>query len=384
VEPSSRFGALEDSRFPVLWEVGDCVFCRRWYVEADGRQTSVLAVRLKHPTLASLNRLAHEYGLRDELDSAWAVRPLELVREAGRTLLLLEGTGGEPLERLLGAPMEIGRVLHLAVGIVGALGKVHQRGLVHKDLKPAIILVNGANAEVRLTGFGIASRLPRERQAPEPPETIAGTLAYMAPEQTGRMNRSIDARSDLYALGVTLYQMLTGSLPFSAADPMEWVHCHIARKPVSPRERLETIPAPVSAIVMTLLAKTAEERYQTAAGVDHDLRCCLSQWETQGRIDPFPLGERDIPDRLLIPEKLYGRQHEVETLLASFDRIVKSGAPELLLVSGYSGIGKSAVVNELHKAAAIRSKVKYCGGLTMSNVESRMSSMSGGTKEEPP
>jgi serine/threonine protein kinase len=384
VEPSSRFGPLEDSRFPVLWEVGDCVFCRRWYVEADGRQTSVLAVRLKHPTLASLNRLAHEYGLRDELDSAWAVRPLELVREAGRTLLLLEGTGGEPLERLLGAPMEIGRVLHLAVGIVGALGKVHQRGLVHKDLKPAIILVNGANAEVRLTGFGIASRLPRERQAPEPPETIAGTLAYMAPEQTGRMNRSIDARSDLYALGVTLYQMLTGSLPFSAADPMEWVHCHIARKPVSPRERLETIPAPVSAIVMTLLAKTAEERYQTAAGVDHDLRCCLSQWETQGRIDPFPLGERDIPDRLLIPEKLYGRQHEVETLLASFDRIVKSGAPELLLVSGYSGIGKSAVVNELHKAAAIRSKVKYCGGLTMSNVESRMSSMSGGTKEEPP
>jgi PAS domain S-box-containing protein len=352
VEPSSRFGALEDSRFQALWEVSDCVFCRRWYVEADGSQTSVLAVRptAEHPTLASLDRLAHEYGLRDELDSAWAARPLELVREGGRTLLLLEDAGGEPLERLLGAPMEVGRCLHLAIGIVRALVKAHQRGLVHKDLKPANILVNGANAEVRLTGFGIASRLPRERQAPEPPETITGTLAYMAPEQTGRMNRSIDARSDLYALGVTLYQMLTGSLPFSAADPMEWVHCHIARKPVPPRKRLETIPAPVSAIVMKLLAKTAEERYQTAAGVEHDLRCCLSQWETQGRIDPFPLGERDIPDRLLIPEKLYGRQREVETLLASFDRIVKSGAPELVLVSGYSGIGKSAVVNELHKA----------------------------------
>jgi PAS domain S-box-containing protein len=352
VEPSSRFGALENSRFQVLWEVGDCVFCRRWHVEADGRQTSVLAVRptAEHPTLASLDRLAHEYGLRDELDSAWAVRPLELVREGGRTLLLLEDAGGEPLERLLGAPMEVGRFLHLAIGIVRALGKAHQRGLVHKDLKPANILVNGANAEVRLTGFGIASRLPRERQAPEPPETITGTLAYMAPEQTGRMNRSIDARSDLYALGVTLYQMLTGSLPFSAADPMEWVHCHIARKPVPPREQLQTVPAPVSAIVMKLLAKTAEERYQTAAGVERDLRCCLSQWETQGRIDPFPLGERDIPDRLLIPEKLYGRQREVETLLASFDRIVKSGAPELVLVSGYSGIGKSAVVNELHKA----------------------------------
>ena len=172
----------------------------------------------------------------------------------------------------------------------------------------------------------------------------------MAPEQTGRMNRSIDARSDLYALGVTLYQMLTGSLPFTAADPMEWVHCHIARKPVPPSERLETVPAAVSAIIMKLLAKTAEERYQTAAGLERDLRRCLAAWEAQQRIDAFPLGEQDTPDRLLIPEKLYGREREIETLLAAFDRVVTSGAPELVLVSGYSGIGKSAVVNELHKA----------------------------------
>ena len=200
-----------------------------------------------------------------------------------------------------------------------------------------------------LTGFGIASRLPRERQAPEPPETIAGTLAYMAPEQTGRMNRSIDARSDLYALGVTLYEMLTGSLPFTAADPMEWVHCHIARQPVPPAERVKHVPAPVSAIIMKLLAKTAEERYQTAAGLERDLRRCLAQFEAEGRIDDFALGEHDTPDRLLIPEKLYGRAREIETLLAAFERIVKGGAPELVLVSGYSGIGKSSVVNELHK-----------------------------------
>ena len=143
--------------------------------------------------------------------------------------------------------------------------------------------------------------------------------------------------------------MLTGTLPFTASDPMEWVHCHIARKPVPPSERLEKIPAPVSHIIMKLLAKTAEERYQTAAGVESDLRRCLAAWELHGRIDPFALGEHDTPDRLLIPEKLYGRAREVETLLASFDRIVKSGRPELVLVSGYSGIGKSAVVNELHK-----------------------------------
>ena len=297
-----------------------------------------------------LDRFAHEHGLRNELDAAWSARPLELRRAGGRILLLLEDPGGEPLERLVGEPMEAGDFLRLAIGIVAALEKAHQRGLVHKDVKPANILVNCADGLTRLTGFGIASRLLRERQAPEPPEVIAGTLAYMAPEQTGRMNRSTDSRSDLYALGVTFYRMLTGRLPFSATDAMEWVHCHIARKPTAPAERLGRIPALVSEIVMKLLAKTAEERYQTAAGVEHDLQLCLADWEAHGRIDDFPLGQHDAPDRLLVPEKLYGRETEVETLLAAFDRVVESGAPELVLVSGYSGIGKSSVVNELHKA----------------------------------
>src|SRR5262249_20313133 len=297
-----------------------------------------------------LNRLIHEYGLKDELDEAWAVRPLEIVRERGQTMLVLKDPGGEPLERLLGARMEVGKFLQLAVALSAALRQLHARGLIHKDVKPSNILVGSATGQVWLTGFGIASRLPRERQAPEPPEVIAGSLAYMAPEQTGRMNRSIDSRSDLYTLGVTLYQMLTGSLPFTASDPMEWVHCHIARQPVPPSEGLAKIPAPVSQIIMKLLAKTAEERYQTAVGVERDLRRCLATWELHGRIDPFALGAHDTPDRLLIPEKLYGRAREVETLHAAFARIVESGRPELVLVSGYAGIGQSAVVNELHKA----------------------------------
>ncbi len=319
---------------------------------ASGGLNSVLIAFpvAEHPAPPALDRLAHEYGLKDELDAAWAARPLDLVRDEGRTALLLEDPGGEPLERLLGAPMETGRFLRLAIDVAAALGKAHQRGLVHKDVKPANILVNCPDGQARLTGFGVASRLPRERQAAEPPEVIAGTLAYMAPEQTGRMNRSIDSRSDLYALGVTFHRMLTGVLPFSAADPMEWVHCHIARRPTPPAERSPTIPAPISDIVMKLLSKPAEERYQTAAGVERDLRRCLADWEAHGRIDDFPLGQHDMPDRLLIPEKLYGRALETETLLAAFDRIIKSGAPELVLVSGYSGIGKSAVVNELHKA----------------------------------
>src|ERR1700694_1568704 len=265
-------------------------------------------------------------------------------------MLLLEDPGGEPLDRLLGQPMEMGRFLQVATGLSAALRQLHERGLIHKDIKPANVLVDFATGQVWLTGFGIASRAPRERQSPEPPEFIAGTLPYMAPEQTGRMNRSIDSRSDLYSLGVTLYEMLTGALPFMASDPMEWVHCHIARQPVPPVERLTDLPVPVSAIVSKLLAKTAEERYQTAAGVESDLRRCLAQWERERRIDAFPLGEQDTPDRLLIPEKLYGREREIETLLAAFDRVVTSGRPELVLVSGYSGIGKSAVVNELHKA----------------------------------
>jgi PAS domain S-box-containing protein len=351
MNPSSWFGSSGESDLQVLWEDGERVFCRRER-QADGYRATVLVVlpAAEHPTPATLDRLAHEYRLKDELDGAWAVRPLEFVRERDRVMLVLEDDPGEPLDRLLNVPIEVGSFLRLAIAIAATLTQVHRRGLVHKDIKPANILVNRATGAVRLTGFGIASRLRRERQPPAPPELLAGTLAYMAPEQTGRMNRSIDARSDLYALGVTLYRMLTGALPFTAADPMEWVHCHIARKPVPPAERLETVPAAISALILKLLAKTAEERYQTASGLERDLRRCLAAWETRHRIDDFPLGEDDTPDQLLIAEKLYGRAHELDALLASFDRVVRSGAPELVLVSGYSGIGKSAVVHELHKA----------------------------------
>jgi predicted ATPase/GAF domain-containing protein len=170
----------------------------------------------------------------------------------------------------------------------------------------------------------------------------------MSPEQTGRMNRSVDARSDLYSLGVTLYELLTGVLPFAAADPLEWVHCHIARQPVAPADR-RAVPEPISTLIMKLLAKNAEERYQTAAGLEADLRRCLSEWQSRGRIDPFPLGANDASERLLTPEKLYGREREIDALLAAFDRVVAQGAAKVLLVSGYSGVGKSSVVNELHK-----------------------------------
>ena len=299
----------------------------------------------------SLRRLEHEYSLAAELEPEWAAKPLTLTRHEGRTILVLADPGGEPLDRVRERereqPLDLARFLRLAINLATALGRAHQRGLIHKDFKPENVLVDDAG-RVWLTGFGIASRLPRERQAPAPPEVVAGTLAYMSPEQTGRMNRSMDTRSDLYSLGVTLYQMLTGVLPFAAADPLEWIHCHIARQPVPPADR-RAVPEPLSAIIMKLLAKNAEERYQTAAGLEADLRRCLSEWESHGHIDKFPLATDDCSDRLLIPEKLYGREREVDTLLAAFDRVVAQGAAELVLVSGYSGVGKSSVVNELHK-----------------------------------
>jgi predicted ATPase/signal transduction histidine kinase len=315
-------------------------------------QRPILAVAVsEQPSPQSIRRLEHEFGLATALDAAWAAQPLGLTRYKGRSILVLQDPSGEPLDRIIEQhrehPIHLNRFLRIAIGLAAAVGQAHGRGLVHKDIKPANVLVDDLG-HVWLTGFGVASRLARERLTPAAPEIIAGTLAYMSPEQTGRMNRSIDARSDLYSLGVTLYQLLAGVLPFAAVDPLEWVHCHIARQPTAPSVH-RAVPEPLSDIIMRLLAKNAEERYQTATGLEADLRRCQSDWQALGRIDPFPLGADDSSDRLLIPEKLYGREREGDALLSAFDRVVAHGAAELVLVSGYSGVGKSSVVNELHK-----------------------------------
>jgi PAS domain S-box-containing protein len=320
--------------------------CYRGFAD-DGTPFLMLAPLEAHPARTTLARLEHEYALRGELDPAWAVRPRALRHESGRLLLLLDDPGGDLLESRLGTALDLATALALADALATALGQVHACGLIHKDLAPVHVLVR--ERQVRLLGFGRASRLPCERRVLEPSDIIAGSLPYLAPEQTGRMNRSVDARCDFYALGVILYRMLTGELPFATTDPLEAIHCHIARQPIPPAERRPGLPEPVSAMVMKLLAKMPEERYQSAAGVAADLRHCQEKWASQGNIPPFRLGSQDISEQLRVPEKLYGREVQVRTLVETFEQVVATGNSKLALVSGYAGIGKSAVVNELQR-----------------------------------
>jgi serine/threonine protein kinase len=254
-----------------LGDDGDVVLFRGTSERDRKSPVLIMTADSEEPAPATVARLEHAYALRRKLDTSWAAQPLELVQQQGNPVLVSYDPGGEVLERLLGEPMEMRLFLRVAIGIARALGRCHARGLIHRDIKPANILVNTATGEAWLTGFGLTSRLHRYRQAPDPMEVIAGTLAYMAPEQTGRVNRSVDSRSDLYSLGITLYQMLVGALPFMATDSMEWVHCHIARQPMAPSERGIGIPQSISDLVMKLLAKVPEDRYQTAAGVEADL-----------------------------------------------------------------------------------------------------------------
>jgi len=335
---------------PEILRADDELIMARATTGAERARVLTVTTAAREPSPSTLAQLQHAYALRHELDSAWAARPLSLAREEARLTLVLEDPGGEPVDQLCSRPLPVGEFLRVAVGLAGALGGLHQKGLIHKDIKPANLLAHTSTGRVWLTGFGFASRLPREPQVAHPPNFIAGTLAYVAPEQTGRMNHSIDSRADLYSCGVTLYQMLTGQLPFSASDPMEWVHCHIARQPPHPGHWRKDSPPALGAIVMKLLAKTPEERYQTAAGLEADLRRCLAAWDAHGRIDgAFLPGQYDAPDKLAVPERLYGREAETDVLTRAFESVASEGRTRLVLVSGHSGIGKSSVVQELRK-----------------------------------
>ncbi|WP_437521746.1 AAA family ATPase [Sorangium sp. So ce726] len=338
----------------------------RFVVHRGLRNEDGCPVLLKIPRAEPLDgrdaaRLRHELTIGRRLSGRSAIRPYELTTYRSRPALVLEDFRGRSLDRELGAPMDLGRFLAIASGISTALADIHAKGVVHKDIKPQNILVDSMSGEVKIADFDLASLLPEEHGGARSPSVIEGTLAYMAPEQTGRTSRAVDLRTDLYSLGVTLYEMLTGVLPFSAGDALEWVHRHAAVLPRPPSELVPGLPSPVSDLVMKLLAKAPEDRYQSARGLTRDLERCLEGLTTRARIDPFPLGEHDFSGLFQIPKTLYGRERELGALLAAFERVASRGAPEFLLISGNAGVGKTSLVQELCRKA-VRERGVFAAG----------------------
>jgi predicted ATPase/signal transduction histidine kinase len=318
-------------------------------LEVAGRSVTIKVLASGYPTDRDLLEFRHQYAIAKNLDLAGIVRHYSLEQYDLGYALVMEDFGGIALDRYCQQQqLALIDILHIAIQLTDILHSIGLRRIVHKDLKPANILIHPVTKQVKLIDFSIACLLPRETQAVIDPNQLEGTLAYLSPEQTGRMNRGIDYRTDFYALGVTLYELLTGKLPFVAADALELIHCHLAQLAIPVHLVKLDIPVTISNLVAKLMAKNVEDRYQTALGIKSDLERCLNQYRSTGFVTEFELGDRDISDRFSIPERLYGREPEVKILLDAFAR-VSTGASELLLVAGHSGIGKTAIINEIHK-----------------------------------
>ncbi|WP_334729060.1 AAA family ATPase [Nostoc sp.] len=309
-----------------------------------------------YPTPSELNRYKQEYEITRSLNNDGVIKTYDLQRYENSLVMFLEDFGGESLKLLMrDRQFSLKEFLSIAIKTTESLATIHAANIIHKDINPSNIVYNLETEQLKIIDFGISTSLAWENQTVGNIDRLEGTLAYIAPEQTGRMNRGIDYRSDFYSLGITFYELLTNKLPFATTNSIELVHCHIAQQPVPPHELVETlntpsqpIPKALSDIVMKLLAKTPEERYQSAWGIKADLEICSDRLQSLGQIDEFCLATQDICDRFVIPQKLYGREEEVTQLLTTFER-VSQGSTETILVSGYSGIGKTALINEVHK-----------------------------------
>jgi PAS domain S-box-containing protein len=302
-----------------------------------------------YPSPEKIAWFKREYETTKNLNLSGVVEVYSLEHDQNCWVIVLEDFGGESLARLmLNRQFDLTEFLTIATQIVEILGEVHQQQIIHKDINPSNIVLNPTTGQLKLIDFGISTILSKENLTLRSPNHLEGTLSYISPEQTGRMNRGIDYRTDFYSLGATFYELLTGQLPFETTDLMELVHSHIAKHPTLPYEINPKIPVVLSDIVMKLMAKNAEDRYQSAHGLKVDLEECQRQWQQTGHIESFPLGQQDISDKFQIPQRLYGREWEINTLLNGFDR-VSQGTSELMLIAGYPGIGKSVLVQEIYK-----------------------------------
>ncbi|MBD2525872.1 AAA family ATPase [Nostoc sp. FACHB-133] len=341
--------ALPGFKIVTLLKAGVKAVIYRGIKVKDQCPVIIKGLRPEQCTPNNIEQLKYEYAIAQRLNIAAAVKVYALEMHQGIPYLIMEDFEARSLDQLLDQFQEPISFLKIAIEITSNLAQIHTHNIVHKDIKPQNILVNLETSQVKIADFGIAAFIPYQQQIVSSSSRIEGSLPYLAPEQTGRMNRGIDHRSDLYSLGITFYEMLTGQLPFQGKDPLEWVHCHIAQSPPYPKKLNHDIPQMLCDIIIKLLSKVAEQRYQSALGLQFDLEKCLKQLETTGEIQSFVLGEQDISERFQIPQKLYGREQELAKLLQAFERVVSQGKPEIVLVSGYAGIGKSSLVKEIHK-----------------------------------
>ncbi|RAM52604.1 MAG: serine/threonine protein kinase [Hapalosiphonaceae cyanobacterium JJU2] len=334
--------------------------------EQDQQPVIIKIMRNEYPSLSEIAQFRNQYIINKKFNSPGIVKTYSLENYHNGYAIVMEDFGGISLQQWMGKTnLEISNIeniktfeltipdfLDIGIKIALILDQLHRQRVIHKDIKPANILINPTTKEIKIIDFSIASLLPREIQCLTNPNVLEGTLSYISPEQTGRMNRGIDYRTDFYSLGITFFELLTGQLPFIAADSMELVYSHIAKEAPKANQINSKIPPILSEIISKLMAKNAEARYQSALGLKYDLEICKQKWQESGIIDYFELATKDISNRFLIPEKLYGRQREVETLLAAFESLGNFNSAkqaEMILVVGDPGVGKTAVVNEVHK-----------------------------------
>lgn len=331
-----------------IYESSNSIVYRGWRKQ-DRQPVIIKLLKENFPTAGLLVRYKQEYEITRKLKLNSVPKTYSLEKYQNSLAIVFEDGNGQSLRTLLTKKLEnIKQFLTLAIKITKALGEIHQHNIIHKDINPSNIIINPDNELVQIIDFGISTVLNSENPTIKNPNVLEGTLAYISPEQTGRMNRAVDYRTDYYSLGITFYELLTGQLPYNYNDPIELVHAHIAKIALPPSEIEPKIPLMISKIVMKLLEKTAEARYQSTWGIVADLEECLDQLNTKVKITEFAIAQKDLTDKFQIPQKLYGRESEVETLLAVFERVSNSSR-EIMLVSGYSGIGKSALVQEVYK-----------------------------------
>jgi predicted ATPase/signal transduction histidine kinase len=335
-----------------IYEGSKTLVCRG-VRENDKTPVIIKLMHSKYPSFTQIAQFRNQYEISANLQISGVVQTYSLENCDNSYALVMEDFGGISLRDYLNRDkksntLSLQEFFPIAIQIASTLHELHRHNVIHKDIKLENILINPTTFEVKLADFSIASLLPKEIQHLTNPNFLEGTLAYISPEQTGRMNRGIDYRSDFYSLGITFFEILTGHLPFTTQDIIELIYSHIAKQPPTATEINCKIPKVLSDIIGKLMAKNSEERYQSGFGLKSDLEICWQQWQKTGNIIPFLLGQNDISDRFIIPEKLYGRQEEVKTLLAAFDRIT-GGTSEMVLITGSSGIGKTAIVNEVHK-----------------------------------